>query len=274
MIGTRTRLSVLAIAWVTGCGSAAGDGMSLDNADSSSSDPDALTSGFGVDAAMDTRSAPKTCTKDSDCNDGNACTLDVCELGTGEIKEGQCGHAPTACAEKRDSGAEPPSELPPPVDTSCKLGCESSEKTFPAAVPLVSTAPAGCTAGFELNNPSGKTVYTIPRASGTAAVPIEIQFATYLVPDHIKLIGVTSGGEYTVFDTCTVQTAAYSDPTGGCVRPPDDSLRQYAVTLKAGTTALKVDLSGVCSPIYLRVRGLCAFKVTPFYSGCGFRTLP
>jgi hypothetical protein len=71
-----------------------------------------------------------------------------------------------------------------------------------------------------------------------------------------------------------VQTATYSDPTGGCTRPPDDSIRQLKVTLRAGTTALKVDVSGSCTPIYLRVRGLCRFDVKPFYAGCGFRAVP
>jgi hypothetical protein len=140
---------------------------------------------------------------------------------------------------------------------------------------LVTTAPADCTGGLELNNPA-KGVYKIVSKSpaGAAAGLLEVQFATYQQPDHIRITGVTAGGEYVLVDTCTVKTAKYSDPTDGCSRPPDDSIRQLSVLMKAGTTAIKVDFDGVCSPIYLRIRGLCQFDVKPFYAGCGFRVLP
>jgi hypothetical protein len=236
-------------------------------------------SGFTADApaADGFVAASGACRNDSDCNDGNECTVDLCERGEGEFTTGLCGHAPTTCKDDKDAGTKPPVDttLPPPVDSTCEPGCVAAKKTFPAAVALKSTAPASCTKGFEINNPKSGTTYTIKRVRGTGMIPIEVQFATYLAPDHIKLVGITPTGEYPVVDTCTVQTATYADPTkGGCTRPPDETIRQYAVTLRADTTALRADFTGVCSPIYLRVRGLCDFDITPFTTDCKFRSVP
>lgn len=194
---------------------------------------------------------------------------------SGEITSGVCGHT-RITSEACESTETSSDGMPPPVDTTCMPGCQRDEQTYPPPVALVDHAPAGCKAGFELNASKGVGVYTFDSLApgGSAATALEVQFATYRVSDHIKIDGVTSAGTYPLIDTCTVQTAQYSDPTKGCGRPPDDSIRQYKVMLKAGTTQIKVDLSGVCSPIYLRVRGLCEFDVQPFFAGCAFRTLP
>jgi hypothetical protein len=278
-------LMVFIAAFSIGCGSAEGGGAAgtFDDQSAEAGPSTEHGSGFGGDAMsteVGASEATGACKVDSDCDDHDECTVDVCERDTeGEFSTGLCGHADTPCkGDKKDGGASKPppdTTLPPAVDTTCEPGCVAAKKTFPAATPLMSTAPATCTAGFEINNPKSGTTYTIKRVKGTGAVPIEVQFATYLAPDHIRLVGITATGEYPVVDTCTVQTATYADPTkGGCTRPPEDSIRQYAVTLKAGTTALRADFTGVCSPIYLRVRGLCDFDVTPFATTCKFREVP
>ena len=106
--------------------------------------------------------------------------------------------------------------------------------------------------------------------SGSSAGPLNIEIATYQMPDHIRITGVdASGVEYTLVDTCAMQTATYEDPTNGCTRPPDDSIRQYQVNLKAGTKSLTFDVSGGCTPWYLQVLGLCEFTFTePKNAGC------
>jgi hypothetical protein len=277
-------LTAIIVVFSIGCSSAdGGAGESLHEPTVEASETGA-SSGFNSDAGGNPDGfveATGTCRSDNDCNDGDECTVDVCERGEGEFTTGLCGHAPTTCRdnkEGKDGGTtKPPPDttLPPAVDTTCAPGCVAAKKTFPPAATLISSAPSTCTKGFEINNPKSGTTYTIKRVRGTGAVPLEVQFATYLAPDHIKLVGITATGEYPVVDTCTVQTATYADPTkGGCTRPPDETIRQYAVTLRAGTTALRADFTGVCSPIYLRVRGLCDFDVTPFTTGCTFRAVP
>jgi hypothetical protein len=280
-------LTAIIAAMAIGCGGAEGGsvGSLHDQADDAAA-PGEGGSGFVSEVgAPDAAEATGACQTDAECDDGDECTVDVCERAEDvEFSTGLCGHTattgPAACrGDKKtpDGGTtKPPPDttLPPAVD-SCEAGCVASKKTFPAAVALVSTAPATCTAGFEINNPKSGSTYTVKRIKGTAAVPIEVQFATYVAPDHIKLVAITAKGEVPVVDTCTVQTATYADPTkGGCTRPPDETLRQYAVTLPAGTTALRADFTGVCSPIYLRVRGLCDFAITPFTTDCKFRTVP
>jgi hypothetical protein len=96
-----------------------------------------------------------------------------------------------------------------------------------------------------------------------------------LAPDHLRITGVdASDNEYTLVDTCSLQTATYPDPTDGCTRPPDDSIRQFKATVEAGTTSLTFDYTGACTPNYMRVLGLCDFAVTPFFPGCQFRLIP
>ena len=286
----------LSISWLTaalisvGCGAGRlpEDDESAALADASPSGMPDAPGGFGADAPSSDATS-HACRTDKDCDDGDPCTKDGCEILSGEFG-GVCGHQPicdagppTDSAAHQDSAADAPtpptpsppdSGLPPPVE-SCPAGC-SVKSSFPAATPLVTTVPSTCTAGFELNNPTGGGVYTFKSKAlgGSGASPLEIHFATYLVPDHFIVSGITAAGEYKLFDTCTVQTASYSDPTDGCHRPPDETLRQYKVTLKAGTTGIKVDVSGVCSPAYLRIRGLCEFTIAPFFSGCGFSLVP
>lgn len=207
-----------------------------------------------------------SCMTDADCDDGDPCTQDACLLtGSNELTQGTCTHASNGTC------------LPPPVEM-CAPGCAGeANKVFPAAAPLASPGlPADCSGGFELNNPPQGT-YTIDSIApgGSAARTLDVQIATYLAPDHIRITGIdASNAEYAIVDTCSIQTASYSDPTNGCTRPPEDSIRQYEVSLKAGTKSLEVDVSGACTPIYLRVLGLCDFTVTPFFAGCRFRTIP
>ena len=113
-------------------------------------------------------------------------------------------------------------------------------------------------------------VYTLSSntPAGSRAITLDVDFATYLEPDGVLITGVDGqGNTYTLLDTCRIQTWAWEDPTEGLSRPPDDSIRQFRVDVRQGTTQLTFDFGGVVSPMYLQVLGLCDFNVTPF-QGC------
>jgi hypothetical protein len=118
--------------------------------------------------------------------------------------------------------------------------------------------------GLEVNNPRA-TTYALPALStaGAAARVLEVDVATYLKPDTLRLIAIdTSGQAHTILDTCRMRTSIYGDPTDGHSRPPDDSIRDYRVSLPAGTVRFEFDYTGTDSPTYLRVLGLCDFDLS------------
>jgi hypothetical protein len=163
---------------------------------------------------------------------------------------------------------------------TCPAGCASPSSTFPPAVPLTPPdLPASCSGGFEINTPPTQA-FTVPSVDpgGAPAGTLAIDIATYKAPDHLRITGAdASGNVYTLLETCSLQTATYTDPTaasGSCTRPPDDSIRQYKATVQAGTTSLTFDYSGACTANYMRVLGLCDFVVEPFFPGCQFRAIP
>ena len=137
----------------------------------------------------------------------------------------------------RASGRPTAPAFHPPVDTTCQGGCASGTRDFPAATPLVSPGlPASCSGGFEDEQPSRGRVFTVTSTSpaGAEARTLDVEIATYKAPDHAVITAVDASDDvYTLVDTCTLQTAAYGDPTNGCTRPPDDTIRQYEVSLTA-----------------------------------------
>jgi hypothetical protein len=235
-----------------------------------------------------------TCLTDAQCDDDDTCTIDACVPPEGDAGGGQCTHQPVPVGTACDDGNPCTSGdactaggscvgmannacLPPPVDPTCPAGCASGTPDFPPAIPLVPPAlPASCSGGFEMNTPP-QQIFTVQSISpgGAQARTLDIEIATYRAPDHISITAVdASGTEYPLVDTCHLQTSTYSDPTNGCTRPPDDSIRQYTVSITAGTRSLSIDMTGACTPTYMRVLGLCDFAVTPFFSGCEFRLVP
>jgi hypothetical protein len=148
---------------------------------------------------------------------------------------------------------------------------------FPPPLPIEPPGlPPGCAGGFEMNNTQTGS-FTAPALApgGANGVTLDVQIATYKAPDHIRITGVDAADhDYTLVDTCDLQTATYGDPTNGCTRPPDDSIRQYKATVKPGTKSLTFDVSGACTPHYLRVLGLCGFALAPPFPGCKFRLIP
>ncbi len=174
-----------------------------------------------------------------------------------------------------DAGQQPPVGLPP-IDPACAAG--SSTSTFPPFVPLVPPdEPAGCGNGFELGDATHGSTYTLAtnQPAGSESMTLDVDFATYEKADGVIITGVYADGtSYTLLDTCRLQTSTSGDPTGGQTRPPDETIRQFRLTLEAGTMKLIVDFGGVVSPMYIQVLGLCDFTVAPFSHAVSWQTVP
>jgi hypothetical protein len=158
----------------------------------------------------------------------------------------------------------------------CPVGCAMGTPTFPPAVHLLPPElPLDCLGGFEENNTEGSFVATALSPAGAHTITLDVEIATYKAPDHVRITGVdATDATYVLVDLCDLRTALYSDPTNGCTRPPEDSIRQYLVEVTEGTKSLTFDTTGACTPFYLRVLGLCDFQVAPPVPGCGFRLIP
>lgn len=152
-----------------------------------------------------------------------------------------------------------------PIDPSCSQGGSGdiSDFIFPAKGPaLPATAPADCRAGFEMNNLE-MGIYEISGGGARRDIQLEIDYATYLQADGVRITAIDGGNAKLIFDSCRMRTALYKDPTGGAVRPPEDSIRSFRVTMPAGARTLRFDFQNATSPNYIRVLGLCDFNLSP-----------
>jgi hypothetical protein len=156
-----------------------------------------------------------------------------------------------------------------PIDLACQSGANpaSDEIVYPDKIELLFELPDSCLTGFEMNR-LRKNTYSIEVDQsifphGTQARILELDLATYVAPDKIKIYGVNAdGSEYLMLDSCRLQTATYGDPTDGKVRPPEDSIRSYRLELRENTRSLRFDFSAVNTPTYLKVMGLCEFDLS------------
>jgi hypothetical protein len=169
---------------------------------------------------------------------------------------------------------ETDSGVQPPIDSVCtsNWACGSTS-VFPPFVALVPPdVPASCANGFQLADVGADqtTAYVLNAtpAAGANAITLDVDFATYLEPDGVVITGVDStGATYTLMDTCRLQTYSSGEPTNGRMRPPDETIRQFRLDVKQGTKSLTVSFTGVCSPMYLQVLGLCDFDVPSYPNG-------
>lgn len=259
-------------------GTATGEGgataSSGGSGDSSSSGP-GLTLGDGATGV-------KGCSQDSDCNGSDPCVTYVCPPASGEVRVRTCvfayasdaGSCHDAGAPVVDAGV--PMGLPP-IDPMCAAG-GLLLPTFPPYTPLLPPdVPSTCTNGFEIGDAAIGSSYTISAksAAGSRAILLDVDFATYLQADGVVVTGVNaSGATYTLLDTCRLQTSTAGDPTGGKSRPPDQTIRQFRIQVTQGTSQLTFNFSGVVSPMYIQVLGLCDFNVTPFASATWWQAVP
>jgi hypothetical protein len=228
--------------------------------------------------------------------DGAACSVDGC---AGTCTAGECGG--TTCGgtvrdagtrdRNRDAGTAtdsgggyPGSDagMPEPsVDPVCEGTCpfDRIASVFPPFVALLpDDVPATCHNGFQLGGASGGcgvSVYTIhsTRAGGARDITLDVDFATYLVPDGVTVTGVDATGvTYTLMATCRLQTYDHAGPS--TMRPLDATIRQFRLHLRPGTTQLTFDFGPVTSPMYMRVVGLCDFDVTQFTHAAWWEAVP
>jgi hypothetical protein len=164
-----------------------------------------------------------------------------------------------------------------PIDALCDTDA-GLMTVFPDAGPLLpDDVPSDCANGFELNNPSGRGIYSVmaKTSAGSRPLTLDIDLATYKVPDKVRITGVDSCAKpYTLLSSCELQTANVGDPTGGMGRPPDATIRQFRVNMPGGTRELTFDFSNVTSPMYLRVVGLCDFNVATYPNASDWQAVP
>jgi len=175
-----------------------------------------------------------------------------------------------------DAGSSTPNALSP-IDALCDTDAGLTT-VYPDAGPLLpNDVPSDCANGFEVNNPTGHGVYIVTATPTTGSRPItlDVDLATYKVPDRVQITGVDAcSNDYLLLSSCELQTANVGDPTGGAGRPPDNTIRQFRLNVPGGTKQLTFDFSGVTSPMYLQVLGLCDFDLTPYANASSWQAVP
>jgi hypothetical protein len=206
----------------------------------------------------------------ADCDDGDPSTVDTCVLMTsGEFPAGTCLHS--GC----DGGLACVTQA---VDPTC-LNPDAGVFYPPFVTLHPPDVPTSCSNGFQLGNAKSTFKYVIDAKTktGSQALVLDLDFATYEAPDGMEITGVDGNcKQYTLFDSCDLQTSdqVQSAYTDGTHRPTDIAIRQYHLALRPGTSQLTFDFSRVTSPMYVEVLGLCDFDVTtPASSAVGWFAL-
>jgi hypothetical protein len=255
--------------WVFGNPGFGGENTSS-NSTGSTSGSGSLTTGSTSAGAGGCVPVSSPCHTDADCNDGgDASTINTCVITdpSSEDPTGQCVYV--AC----DGGLSCTMQPIDPVCTGPDAGV-----VYPAYVPLYAPdVPADCANGFEICDALGAPSYVIhaTAAAGSRGLTLDLDFATYEVPDGLLITGLDSNcDEYVLFDSCRLKTSDMGESafTNGKARPTDMAIRQFHLTLRPGTQVLTFDFSRVVSPMYFQVLGLCDFTM-PAAPGVGWFSL-
>lgn len=259
--------------------------------------PDAATTaddgpaGTGGADGADSGDGGRFCAMDSECDPHDPCLSFSCVGVTmGEFHQGHCVYEPVngcgadlSMSQQVDGGMF---SFLPPIDPACMQAptCHSGLKAvYPPFVALApADVPGNCGSGFEIGDADvcskkGGGTYAINAVpnNGSRAITLDVDFATYLEPDGLVVTGIDAQGKsYTLLDTCRLQTWNAADPTGGTKRPPDQTIRQFRIDVRAGTKQLSFDFGGVVSPMYVKVLGLCDFNLTAFAQCRWYHPLP
>ncbi len=285
-------LLFVVMAWgtIAGCGDQASDvaGPAMGGATSDAHSDDSPASGGGLNLGGSSNTdgggtdggcftpPPNTCSgSDKQCDDGNPCTQDTCKA-EGEFFK--CTYTPISNCQGDPTA---------PIDSSCNqtLGCNTATSITVPYVPLVTpNLPATCNSGFEwqsgmyLGDCDSKYVVTAsgdPTCGTASDRTVWVDIATYTAGDRLRITAVGNDNQpYVVLDTCRIRTWDQADPTDGKTRPPDATIRQFKIVVKAGTKSLEFDSTNACTPWYMRVLGLCDFEPLPPMSkpACAWRT--
>jgi hypothetical protein len=204
------------------------------------------------------------------CSDGNPCTEDVCE-SQGEF---------FVCKNTLISGCQ--GDPTAAIDQDCEQpdnGTQQASITIPY-VPLVTpNLPASCNDGFEWQSgmqSQCSTTYVVPAVSNCGSSvdhTLYIDIATYTLGDRLRITAIGADDqEHVLLDTCRIRTWDSPDPTDGKTRPPDQTIRQFQIVVKAGTKSLTFDSTQSFTPWYMRVLGMCEFEPLPPLGTCAWRT--
>lgn len=216
------------------------------------------------------KTASATMTKDKD-KDKDKDTKSAGKKGPKREDDDENRDAKDATNASIDSNQDDGTDYPglSPVDDTCaQNGSDRTGKVqFPPKKALPQTVPPDCRDGIEFNRYRGIIVLNNVNAAEVGLTPLEVDIATYHAPDHIRILAHKADGNVVpILDTCRLQTADYSDPTSAEVeRPPEDSIREFRVTIPANTVRVDIDTTDAKSPMYMRVVGLC--QLLPRASG-------
>ncbi len=116
---------------------------------------------------------------------------------------------------------------------------------------------ANCSNGIEINNLNGQFELDVT-SSASVGHKAWLDYATYVAPNTINIYALDINGKQSlIFSQCEFSTASY--PFVKVCRPPNDSIRQKALSIPKGTVKLLFDLEGG-SPMYIKMVGLCEFN--------------
>jgi len=152
------------------------------------------------------------------------------------------------------------------VDARCSMDGPKDPQVLPKWAPLPLALPDSCLKGIEINDQAFATPLTFNSLDplGSQDRTLELDYATYLAPNNMKITGVNADGStYLLFNSCVLQTWLLGNPstTYPRVRPCEGSIRDFRLHLKGGTTALIFEPTSD-SPYYIRVLGLCDFDLS------------
>lgn len=140
---------------------------------------------------------------------------------------------------------------------------------------LASTLPPSCQSGAEIwNVPVSKTIVVkSANSAGTSGdLQIDLDYATYKAANSARITAKLANGQSKViFEPCLIST--HKDVENKCLtagygsRPIESAIRDFRVVVPKGTVELKFQGLDNNTPWYLKVKGLCEFKVSqPIYS--------
>jgi hypothetical protein len=201
------RVALIAPLLLVACGSRTAllvDDEAAEDAHASDAGRDAARPRDGGADAHDARPPPQPCTKDSDCNDGIACTRDVCELPART-----CDHLPDDTQCPLSYGCDP------------ALGCQAralastADQLYEVKLPSGALRPIGATSPplDDIALAPDRTVYAVT-SSGFFRVDSSTAAMTLLGPQADKLNALDVSPEGTLYGAGNVTLSTIDTATG------------------------------------------------------------
>lgn len=158
-----------------------------------------------------------------------------------------------------------PNVTPPYIEEEAL--CVDEEFAMPELPLRYPSVSAG--QSLEFNNQNKIFNFVWDGSTPMAAREIGIEYATYAAANGLEI----RVDDNVVLRVCTLSTSSYGDPTKGLTRPPEDSIRTFAIKVPAGSRNIEVISMG-STPMYLRMNGMNGFQsenIAPSILGTKFR---